>query len=92
MTIGLFLQNLSCKRTDGRTNTLTDSRVYSLFEYTNFEYTKSILLHFARLDEFYVDDFQFLKSKKQLYLYSMETDVDHHLFVRKMEITSQDHE
>ena len=87
MTIGLFLQNLSCKRTNGWTDILTDSRVYSLFEYT-----KSILLHFARLDEFYVDNFQFLKSKKHLYLYSMETDVDHHLFVRKMEVASQDHE
>jgi hypothetical protein len=27
-------EELSCKRTDGRTDTLTDSRVYSLFEYT----------------------------------------------------------
>src|SRR3984957_17400794 len=42
MTIGLFFQKLSCKRTDGRPagrpagrpDTLTDSRVYSLFEYT----------------------------------------------------------
>ena len=32
------------------------------------------------------------KIPKQLYLYSMETDVDHHLFVRKMEVASQDHE
>ena len=32
--IGLSFQKLSCKRPDIRTGTLTDSRVYSLFEYT----------------------------------------------------------
>ena len=34
IVIGLSFQKLSCKRPDIRTGTLTDSRVYSLFEYT----------------------------------------------------------
>jgi hypothetical protein len=34
ITIGLALQALSCERPAGRTAILTDSRVYSLFEYT----------------------------------------------------------
>jgi hypothetical protein len=41
-SIGLVFQELSCKRpagrTDGRTATLTDFRVYSLFEYTKMTY------------------------------------------------------
>ena len=33
-TIGCSCEELSCIRPDGRTDTLTDSIVYSLFEYT----------------------------------------------------------
>jgi hypothetical protein len=34
ITIGLTFEELLCKRTDGRTDTLADSIVSSLFEYT----------------------------------------------------------
>ncbi len=34
ITIGLALEELSCKRPTGRPDILTDSIVYSLFEYT----------------------------------------------------------
>ena len=46
ITIGWLLEELSCKRPDGRPDILTDSRVYSLFEYTKIVVCK--LLNFSR--------------------------------------------
>ena len=40
ITIGWPFEELSCKRPDGRPDTLTDFRVYSLFEYTKITPSK----------------------------------------------------
>jgi hypothetical protein len=39
VTVGLALEELSCKRPTGRTDIMTDSVVYSLFEYTKITAT-----------------------------------------------------
>src|ERR1700722_13968881 len=62
MTIGLFFQKLSCKRTD----TLTDSRVYSLFEYTK---RKTSAVHY-RSPHFYSSRTEAIFEKRTSAVYS----------------------